>query len=239
MNAMIEGYLHAGKEVYLLAMHTMRHPVPAERLANLYKDIFAFSTVDVDNSVHFIGTLKNFLFSRKPNHAERFYHASFQKKLAEVLEAFKPEVTFTAPWCGHCTSLLPELQLAAFQLHEEAVEAKIGHYDVTAPGNAVAAGRQHIDGYPTIVLYRRGQRTGTYEGGRSHRDIHEYLRKRSGALFTPISTLREVVEHTTQVRLPGRLHTSFRPLGTPTAPLLLPRAPGVLGGIRERCGHLR
>ena len=148
-------------------------------------------------------------------------------------------VTFTAPWCGHCTSLLPELQLAAFQLHEEAVEAKIGHYDVTAPGNAVAAGRQHIDGYPTIVLYRRGQRTGTYEGGRSHRDIHEYLRKRSGALFTPISTLREVVEHTTQVRLPGSLHTSFRPLGTPTAPLLLPRAPGVLGGIRERCGHLR
>jgi len=92
MNAMIDGYHSAGKEVYLLAMNTTRHPVSSAQLADLYKHTNGFSTVDIDNNVHFIGTLKNFLFSRQPNHADRFYHTAFIKKLEEVINAFKPDV---------------------------------------------------------------------------------------------------------------------------------------------------
>ncbi len=92
MNAMIDGYHNAGKEVYLLAMHTTRHPVSAEQLSNLYQHTNGFSTVDIDNSIHFFGTLSNLLFSKRPNHADRFYHASFIKKLEEVINSFKPDV---------------------------------------------------------------------------------------------------------------------------------------------------
>ena len=104
-------------------------------------------------------------------------------------------VAFLAPWCGHCASLLPELQVAAQQLHDEQINVQIATYDVTGEGNKALSKEQQIDGYPTLVLYKKGgERVGTFDGARTHRDIYEYLKKRSGAVFTPISTLHEVYE---------------------------------------------
>ena len=104
-------------------------------------------------------------------------------------------VAFFAPWCGHCASLLPELQVAAQQLHDEQINIQIATYDVTGEGNKAWSKEQQIDGYPTLVLYKKGgERIGTFDGARTHRDIYEYLKKRSGAVFTPISTLHEVYE---------------------------------------------
>jgi glycosyltransferase involved in cell wall biosynthesis len=92
VHAMIEGYQKAGWEVYLLSMLTTRHPLPAEQLNMLFQDIYKFETVPVNNDVKAIGTLWNYLFSRKPNHLKRFQSKHFDKKLKEVLEGFKPDV---------------------------------------------------------------------------------------------------------------------------------------------------
>ena len=113
-------------------------------------------------------------------------------------------VAFFAPWCGHCGSLLPELQEAAQQLHDEQINVQIATYDVTGEGNKALSKEQQIDGYPTLVLYKKGgERVGTFDGARTHQDIYEYLKKRSGAVFTPISTLQEVYEFNSLGRVPN------------------------------------
>ena len=91
MHAMIEGYHRAGWQVYLLAMNTIRHKVSANQLKTLYKDIHAFNWVDIDNSVTNGKIIKNYLFSRTPEHVERFYRPEFEDKLIEALNEFRPD----------------------------------------------------------------------------------------------------------------------------------------------------
>ena len=91
MNVMVEGYKKAGWLVCLLSMNTTRHYVEQEELAQIYQDI-QFETVDVDNEIKPVPTLLNFLFTTRPNHADRFRHRGFAEKLEEVLHSFLPEV---------------------------------------------------------------------------------------------------------------------------------------------------
>lgn len=92
VHAMVEGYREQGWEVYLLAMNTTRHYMEAEDLAKIYTDIYRFDTVAVNNDVKPAAVIGNFLFSSKPNHAERFFHRSFLNRLREVIASFRPDV---------------------------------------------------------------------------------------------------------------------------------------------------
>jgi len=92
MNAMIEGYHRAGWKVFLLAMNTSRHHIKEEQLAVLFKYLHKFEWVNVDNSLKATAVLKNFLFSREPEHAVRFYDAGYKARLRQALTEFKPDV---------------------------------------------------------------------------------------------------------------------------------------------------
>ncbi len=92
VHAMVQGYKDTGWEVYLLAMNTTRHHMPAKELAGIYPDIFRFDTVEVNNDVTSFGVLRNFLLSSKPNHAERFFHKHFAGHLQNAIIEFKPDV---------------------------------------------------------------------------------------------------------------------------------------------------
>lgn len=92
MKAVVDGYKQNGWEVFLLSMNTTRHYVHPDVLAGIYKDIAAFETVDVNNNVRLLPTLSNFFFSSEPNHAARFRHIGFRKKLVEALDNFRPDV---------------------------------------------------------------------------------------------------------------------------------------------------
>jgi glycosyltransferase involved in cell wall biosynthesis len=72
-------------------MNTTRHYVAPDELAQVYTDI-RFETVDVNNEVKPLPTLLNFLFTTRPNHADRFRHLGFAEKLLEVLHSFRPEI---------------------------------------------------------------------------------------------------------------------------------------------------
>lgn len=91
-NAMVRGYASQGWEVYLLSMNTTRHSVGKDVLGGLYKDIYKFETVDVNNDVSAFGILKNLLFSKQPNHAQRFMHGHFQDAILNAINSFKPDV---------------------------------------------------------------------------------------------------------------------------------------------------
>ncbi len=92
MDAMVRGYTQAGWQVFLLAMNTTRHHVDAVQLELLYKDLYAFETVEVDNEIKYLSVLRNLLFSKQPEHADRFYTKEFDKRLKKVLTAFRPDV---------------------------------------------------------------------------------------------------------------------------------------------------
>lgn len=91
-NAMVRGYASQGWEVYLLSMNTTRHSIGKDVLDGLYKDIYKFETVDVNNNVSALGVLKNLLFSKQPNHAQRFMHGHFQDAILNAINSFKPDV---------------------------------------------------------------------------------------------------------------------------------------------------
>jgi hypothetical protein len=52
MDAMIQGYHNAGWKVYLLSMNTSRHYVDASLLQSLFKNIYAFESLDVKKNLN-------------------------------------------------------------------------------------------------------------------------------------------------------------------------------------------
>ncbi len=92
MQAMIEGYHQAGWQVYLLSMNTTRHHVSHDTLRSLFTHLFRFDWIDINNDIRWMDVLKNYLFSREPEHAKRFYTEEFRRKLRDVLQSFKPDV---------------------------------------------------------------------------------------------------------------------------------------------------
>ena len=92
MQAMIDGYHQEGWQVYLLSMNTVRHYVPATQLSGIYKYLHSFECVNVDNRLRILPVLRNFFFSKAPEHTKRFSSSAFRAKLAQICRAFSPDV---------------------------------------------------------------------------------------------------------------------------------------------------
>lgn len=62
-----------------------------------------------------------------------------------------------APWCGHCQRLAPDFAQAASTLRNESSLVRLGKVDATA--QTALASEFGITSYPTLKLFRDGNRT--------------------------------------------------------------------------------
>ncbi|KAI4261954.1 MAG: hypothetical protein L6R42_002863 [Xanthoria sp. 1 TBL-2021] len=89
-------------------------------------------------------------------------------------------VAFTAPWCGHCKSLAPIWEAAAtdYAAEPNIVIAKV---DAEAENSKSTAEAQGVKSYPTIKYFPKGSTTPEpYEGGRSEKNILEFMNLKAG-----------------------------------------------------------
>lgn len=89
-------------------------------------------------------------------------------------------VKFYAPWCGHCMRLAPTWE----QLAEKFVgseQVKVAKVDCTLEVNKELCGEQEVNGFPTIFLYRGGEKLGEYNGNRSLEDLHDFVTQHLGS----------------------------------------------------------
>jgi len=97
----------------------------------------------------------------------------FDQAIAEGVAFIK----FYAPWCGHCQKLQPTWEQLATETHQSQSSVKIAKVDCTAPENKQVCIDQQVEGYPTLFLYKNGQRQNEYEGSRSLPELQAYLKK--------------------------------------------------------------
>lgn len=62
-----------------------------------------------------------------------------------------------APWCGHCRRLAPEFARAAALLRNGSESARLGKVDAVA--QTALSAEFHIEAFPTLKLFRDGNRT--------------------------------------------------------------------------------
>jgi len=87
-------------------------------------------------------------------------------------------VKFFAPWCGHCKRLAPTWEeLAAKYSKTDGV--KIGKVDCTEGNdrNRELCGAQGVTGFPTLNIYKNGEKIEEYNGKRTIEDLEAFINK--------------------------------------------------------------
>ncbi|XP_034672298.1 thioredoxin domain-containing protein 5 homolog [Drosophila subobscura] len=102
--------------------------------------------------------------------------AAFTQAVAEGTAFIK----FYAPWCGHCQKLQPTWEQLATETHNAQSGVVIAKVDCTAPENKQICIDEQVEGYPTLFLYKNGQRQDEYEGSRTLPELKAYLKKTIG-----------------------------------------------------------
>lgn len=85
-------------------------------------------------------------------------------------------VKFYAPWCGHCKRMAPTWSELADKFVDTAT-VKIAKVDCTDQASKELCGTQEVNGFPTLYIYKDGQKLQEYNGNRSLEDLVEFVQR--------------------------------------------------------------
>lgn len=91
-------------------------------------------------------------------------------------------IKFFAPWCGHCKRLAPTWEELAGKFAENA-GVKIAKVDCTEDNNKnrEICTAQGVNGFPTLNIYKDGEKVDEYNGKRAIDDLEAFVNKHLGA----------------------------------------------------------
>ncbi|UCE88554.1 MAG: thioredoxin fold domain-containing protein [Pseudomonadota bacterium] len=110
-----------------------------------------------------------------PHHADHTLATSLQRFTRDVIEASSQRpllVDFWAEWCPPCLQIVPALGKVITHY-----EGRIGlvKVEVDDGENMKLAGRYKVRGFPTIILFHRGEELGRFSGARPGRFIEQFI----------------------------------------------------------------
>jgi putative thioredoxin len=97
----------------------------------------------------------------------------FQHEVLDASEARPVLVDFWADWCAPCHALAPHLGRVVADLDGRIRLAKI---EVDEGENMKLAGQYKLRGFPTVILFHRGEELARFSGARSRHEILDWLR---------------------------------------------------------------
>ena len=84
-------------------------------------------------------------------------------------------VDFWADWCAPCHAITPHLKRVMADLEGKVRLAKV---EVDEDENMKLAGRYRLRGFPTILLFHRGEELGRFSGARAAHWIEQWIAER-------------------------------------------------------------
>jgi putative thioredoxin len=94
---------------------------------------------------------------------------------AQVIEASHLQpilVDFWADWCAPCHALAPHLERV---VNEYQGAIRLAKVEVDEGDNMKLAGHYRLRGFPTVILFQRGEERGRFSGSRSSHQIRDWL----------------------------------------------------------------
>lgn len=88
-------------------------------------------------------------------------------------------IKFFAPWCGHCKRLAPTWDQLAVKFIGKS-NIKIAKVDCTLADNKELCSKEEVDGFPTLFIYKNGEKVNEYNGSRSLEDLYDFVIKHAG-----------------------------------------------------------
>ena len=99
-------------------------------------------------------------------------HEDFEREVLQRSQQHPVLVDFWAEWCSPCLVIAPLLK----QLVEEyAGTVWLAKVEVDAGENMKLAGRYRVRGFPTLMLFSKGEEQGHFSGARPARYIRDFL----------------------------------------------------------------
>lgn len=99
---------------------------------------------------------------------------NFQSDVLEASFQRPVLVDFWADWCAPCHALSPHLERVIGELGGQVLLAKV---EVDEGENMRLAGHYRLRGFPTVILFQRGDERGRFSGARSSHQIRDWLRE--------------------------------------------------------------
>lgn len=120
------------------------------------------------------------LYDPHPEHPFTFAvdRPDFADKVIAASREVPILVDFWADWCSPCHALAPHLERAVVEYRGSIHLAKV---EVDEGDNMKLAGHYRLRGFPTVILFQKGEERGRFSGARSTAQIRDWLQEHLAA----------------------------------------------------------